>query len=180
MRKESVKEETFVCVYVNNTAVDMEVTETCKSTISSVLLLSGVCLFVTPCSSPGFPVHHHLPESSQAHVHHFEMPSNHLTLCFPLYFLPSTFPSKSVFSNESVLRMRFPKYWSFSFSISPSNAYSWLISFRIDCLDSLAVQGTFKSLLQYHSSKASILWCTAFFAVQLTSIYGYWKNHWFD
>ena len=79
------------------------------------------------CSTPGFPVHHHLPESSQAHVHHFEMPSNHLILCFPLYFLPSTFPSIRVFSNESVLRIRFPKYWSFSFSISPSHVYSGLI-----------------------------------------------------
>ena len=85
------------------------------------------------------------------------MPSNHLILCHPLLFLPSVFPSIRVFSNESVLRIRWPKYWSFSFSISPSNEYSGLISFRIDWLDLLAVQGTLKRLLQHHSSKASIL-----------------------
>ena len=86
------------------------------------------------------------------------MPSNHLILCHPLFFPPSIFPSIRVFSNESVLRIRWPKYWSFSFSISPSNEYSGLISFRMDWLDLRAVQGTLKSLLQHHSSKASILW----------------------
>ena len=96
------------------------------------------------------------------------IPSNHLILCHPLLLLPSTFPSIRVFSNESVLCMRWPKYWSFSFSISPSNEYSGLISFRMDWLDLLAVQGTLKSLLQHHSSKASILWCSAFFIVQLS------------
>ena len=96
------------------------------------------------------------------------MPSNHLVLCHPLLFLPSIFSSIRVFSNESVLPIRWPKYWSFSFSISPSNEYSGLISFRMDWLDLLAVQGTFKSLLQHHSSKASILWCSAFFIVQLS------------
>ena len=89
------------------------------------------------------------------------MPSKHLILCRPLLLPPSIFPTIRVFSNESVLRIRWPKYWSLSFSISPSNVYSGLISFRIDCLDLLAVQGTFKSLLQHHSSKASILQCSA-------------------
>ena len=99
------------------------------------------------------------------------MPSNHLLLCHPLLLLPSVFPSIRVFSNESVLCIRWPKYWSFSFSISPSNEYSGLISFRMDWLDLLAVQGTLKSLLQHHSSKASILWYSAFFIVQLSHPY---------
>ena len=99
------------------------------------------------------------------------MPSNHLSLCHPLLFLPSIFPSIRVFSNESVLCFRWPKYWSFSFSISPSNEYSGLISFRMDWLDLLAVQGTLKSLLQHHSSKASVLQHTAFFIVKLSYPY---------
>ena len=99
------------------------------------------------------------------------MPSNHLILCHPLLFLASISPSIRVFSNKSVLCIRWPKYWSFSFSISPSNEYSGLISFRIDLLDLLAVQGTLKSLLQHHSSKASILWFSAFFIVQLSHPY---------
>ena len=97
------------------------------------------------------------------------MPSNHLILCLPLLLMPSIFPSIRVFSNESVLCIRWPNYWSFS--ISPSNEYSGLISCRIDSLDLLAVQGTLKSLLQHHSSKASILWCSAFFIVQLSHPY---------
>ena len=105
------------------------------------------------------------------------MPSNHLILCHPLLLPPSVFPSIRIFSNESVLCIRWPKYGSFSFSISPSNEYSGLISFRINWFDLLAVQGTLKSLLQYHSSKASILRHSAFFIVQLTSIHDYWKNH---
>ena len=96
------------------------------------------------------------------------MPSNHLILCCPLLLLPSVFPSIRVFSNESVLHIRWPKYWSFSFSISPSNEYSGLISFMIDWFDLLAIQGTLKSLLQHDSSKASILWHSAFFIVQLS------------
>ena len=96
------------------------------------------------------------------------MPSNHLILCCPLLLPPSIFPSIRIFSNESVLHISWPKYWSFSFSISPSNEYSGLISFRMDWLDLLAVQGTLKSLLQHHSSKASILLCSAFFIVQLS------------
>ena len=98
------------------------------------------------------------------------MPSNHLILCHPL-LLPSIFPVSGFFSNESVLCIRWPKYWSFSFSISPSNEYSRPISFKIDWLDLLAVQGTLKSLIQHHSSKASILWCSAFFTVQLSHPY---------
>ena len=99
------------------------------------------------------------------------MSSNHLILCHPLLFLPSIFPSIRVFSNELVLRIRWPKYWSFSFSISPSNEYSGLISSRMDWLGLLAVQGTLKSLLQHHISKASVLWCSAFFIVQLSHLY---------
>ena len=99
------------------------------------------------------------------------MPSNHLILCHPLLFLPSIFPSIRVFSNESALCIRWPKYWSFSFSISPSNEHPGLISFRMDWLDLHAVQGTLKSLLQHHSSKASILWLSTFFIVQLPHPY---------
>ena len=99
------------------------------------------------------------------------MPSNHLILCHPLLILPSIFPRIRVFSNESVLCIRWPKYWSFSFSISPSNEYSQLISFRVDRLDILAVQGTLKSLLQHHSSKASVLQPLAFFMVQFSHPY---------
>ena len=99
------------------------------------------------------------------------MPSNHLILCRPLLLLPSVFPSNRVFSNESTLHIRWPKYWSFSFSIIPSNEHPGLISFRMDWLDLLAVQGTLKSLLQHHSSKASILWHSAFFTVQLSHPY---------
>ena len=107
------------------------------------------------------------------------MPSNHLILCCPLLFLPSIFPSIRVFSNESVLHIRWPKYWNFS--ISPSNEYSGLISFRMDWFDLLVVQGTLKSLLQYHSSKASILWHSASFTVQLSHPYmTTGKNHSFD
>ena len=99
------------------------------------------------------------------------MPSNHLILCRPLLLLPSIFPSIRIFSNESPLHMRWPKYWSFSFNISPSNEHPGLISFSLDWLDLLAVQGTLKSLLQHHSSKASILWCSAFFIAQLSHPY---------
>ena len=99
------------------------------------------------------------------------MPSSHLILCRPLLLLPPIPPSIKVFSNESALHIRWPKYWSFSFSISPSNEHPGLVSFRMDWLDVLAVQGTLKSLLQHHSSKASILWCSAFFAVQLSHPY---------
>ena len=128
-------------------------------------------LWPVVCSTLGLPVHHQLPELAQTHVHWVVMPSKHLIVCRPLLFLPSVFPSIRVFSSESVLHIRWPKYWSFSFSISPSNEYSGLISFRMDSLDLLAVQGTLKSLLQHHSSKASILRCSAFFIVRLSHPY---------
>ena len=141
--------------------------------ISSVQLLSHVRLFVTPwttahqtslsitnsCSLPK-------PMSIES-----VMPSNHLILCHPLLLLPSIFPSIRVFSNESAIRIRWPKYWSFSFNISPANEHPGLISFRLNWLDFLAVQETLKNLLQHHSSKASILQCSAFFIVQLLHPY---------
>ena len=119
-------------------------------------------------SMPGLPVHHQLPEFTQLMSIESVMPSNHLILCHPLLLLPSIFPSIRVFSNESTLCIRWPKYWSFSFNISPSNEHPGLISFRIDWLDRLSVQGTLKSLLQHHSSKVSILRPSAFFIVQLS------------
>ena len=123
-------------------------------------------------STPGLPVHHQLPESTQTHVHWVGLiPSNHLILCGPLLFLLSIFPSIRVFSNESALHIRWPKYWSFSFNISPFSEHPGLISFRMDWLALLAVQGTLKSLLQHHSSKASILLCPAFFIVQISHPY---------
>ena len=108
------------------------------------------------------------------------MLSNHLLLCRPLFLLPSIFPNIRVFSNESALRIRWPKYWSFSFNISPSNEHSGLISFRMDWFDLLPVQGTLKSLLQHHSSKASAPALSLLYGPALTSIYDYWKNHGFD
>ena len=119
------------------------------------------------CSTLGFPVHHQLPELLKFMSIESVMPSNHLILCRPLLLLPSIFPSIRVFSNESVLCIKWQKYWSFSFSITPSNEYIGLISFRMDWLDFLAVQGTCKSLPQHHSSKESVLWHSAFFIVQL-------------
>ena len=122
-------------------------------------------------STPGLPVHHQLPEFTQTHVHWVSDAISHLILCRPLLLLPSIPPSIRVFSNESALRMRWPKYWSFSFSIIPSKELPGLISFRMDWLDLRAVQGTLKSLLQHHSSKASILLRSAFFTVQLSHPY---------
>ena len=123
------------------------------------------------CSTPGFPVLHRLLEFSQTMSIESMMPSNHLILCRPLLLPPSIMPIIRVFSSESVLHIRWPEYWSFSFNISPSNEHSGLISFRIDWLDFLAVQGTVKSLLQHHSSKASMLRRSAFFIVQLSHPY---------
>ena len=123
------------------------------------------------CSTPGLPVHPQLRSSLKLTSIESVMPSSHLILCRPLLFLPPIPPSIRVFSNESALCMRQPKYWSFSFSISPSKEHPGLISFRIDWLDLLAVQGTLKSLLQHHSSKASILLHSAFFTVQLSHPY---------
>ena len=122
-------------------------------------------------SMPGLPIHHQLPESTQPMSIESVMPSNHLILCHPLLLLPSIFPSIRVFSNESVLHIRWPKDWIFSFSISSSNEYLVLISFRIDWFDLFAVQGTLKSLLQHHSSKASILQHSALSIVQLSHPY---------
>ena len=130
-------------------------------------------------STPGLPVHHQLPEFTLTLSIESVMPSSHLILCHPLLTLPPIPPSIRVFSNESTLRMRWPKYWSFSFSISPSKEHPGLI-LRMDRLELLAVQGTLKSLLQHHSSKASILRCSAFFTIQLTSIHDHRKNHSLD
>ena len=123
------------------------------------------------CSTPGLPVHHQLRSLLKLMSIEPVMPSNHLVLCRPLLLLPSIFPSIRVFSNESVLRIRWPKYWSVSFTISPSNEYSGSISFRIDWFDLLAVHETRKSLLQHHSLKASIFWHSAFFIVKLSYVY---------
>ena len=122
-------------------------------------------------STPGLPVQHQFPEFTETHSIESVMPSSHLILCRPLLLLPPIPPSIRVFSNESTLLRRWPKYWSFSFSISPSKERPVLISFRMDWLDLLAVQGTLKSLLQHHSSRAPILWCSAFFTVQLSHPY---------
>ena len=140
---------------------------------SSVQLLIHVRLFVTPWTIARQDSLSITNSQSQLKLMSIMsvIPSNHLILCCPLLLLPSVFPSISVFSNESVLHTRWPKYWSFSFSTSPSNEYSELISFRIDWLDLLAVQGTLKIILQNHNSKALILWCSAFFIVQLSHPY---------
>ena len=139
---------------------------------SSLQSLSRVWLCdPVDCSTPGLPVHHHLLEFTQTQSIESVMPSNHLVLCRPLLLLSSVFSSIRIFFNESVLHIRWPKYWSFSFSISPSNQYSGLIFFRMDWLDLLAVQGTLKSLLQHHTSNASILQHSAFFTVQLSHPY---------
>ena len=140
---------------------------------SSVQSLSRIQLFATPWTAA------HQASLSITNSQRFlklmsietMIPSNHLILCHPLLLLPSIFPHSRVFSSESILHIRWPKYWSFSFSISPSNEYAGLISFRMDWLDLLAVQGTLRSLLQCHNSKASVLWCSAFFIVQLSYPY---------
>ena len=137
---------------------------------SSVLQSCPTLCDLMDCSTPGLPVHHQLLEFIQTHVHWVSdaiQPSHPLS-SRPLLLPPSIFPSIRVFSSDSVVRIRWPKYWSFSFRISPSNEYSVLISFRMDWLELLAVHGTLKSLLQHHSSKASILQHSAFFIVQLT------------
>ena len=152
-----------------------------KCTFNSVQSFSHVQLFATPWTAELQASLSITNSWSLLKLMSIELvtPSNHL--CHPLNLLPSMFPSIRVFSNESVLHITWPKYWNFRFNISPSNEYSGLISFRMDWLDLLAVQGTLKSLLQHHSSKASILWHLAFFMVQtLKSIHDYWKNHSFD
>ena len=149
-----------------------------KMPIAVLQSLSHVLLFVIPWT-PGFPVFHYLPESAPTHV---RWVSDTIHPSHPLCpLLPSVFPSIKVFSSELALCIKWPKYWSFSFSISPSNEYSGLISFRIDWFDLLAIQGTLKSLLQHHSSKASVLQLSAFM-VQLSHLYETTgeKNHSFD
>ena len=148
----------------------------CKTTFllgESVQFSCSVVSLCNPmnCSTPGLPVQHQLPEFTQIHSIESVMPSSHLILCRPLLLLSPVPPSIRVFSNESTLLMRWPKYWSFSFSISLSSEHPGLISFRMDWLDLLAVQATLKSLLQHHSSKAPILWHSAFFTVQLSHPY---------
>ena len=153
-----------------------------ESWISSVQSLSHVRFFAIPWTaayqaSLSITNSQSLPKPMSIES---VMPSNHLILCHPLLLLLSIFPSIRVFSKVSVLHMRWPKYWCFSFNISPSSEHPGLISIRMDWLNLFAVQGTPKSLLQHHSSKASILWCWVFFIVQLTSIHYHWKNHSLD
>ena len=143
-------------------------TEDLRIQFSSVQSLSPTLCDPMNCITPGLPVHHQLPEFTQIHVHRV---SDAIQPSHPLLLLPPIPPSIRIFSNESTLPMRCPNYWSFSFSISPSNEHPELISSRMDWLDLLAVQGTLKSLLQHHSSKASILWRSAFFTVQLSHPY---------
>ena len=152
----------------------------CCTQFSSVQSLNRVWLFETPWTaacqaSLSITISRSLLKLMSIKL---VMPSNHLILCRPLLLLPSIFPSIRVFSNESALCIRWSRYWSFSINISPSNEHPGLICFRMNWLDLLAVQGILKRLLQHHSSKASILWCSAFFILQLsTSIHDYWKNH---
>ena len=152
-----------------------------RNQFSSFQSLSPVQLFATPWNVARQASLSIINSQSLLRLMSIEsvMPSNHFILCYPLLLPTSIFPSIRVFSKESVLRIRWPKYWSFSFSISPSSEYSGLISFRMDWLDLLAVQETLKLLLQHHSSRASILQCSAFFIYSptLTSIHDYWKNH---
>ena len=137
---------------------------TCRVQFSSVAQSCPTLCDPMDCSTPDLPVHHSWSLLKLMSIES-EMPSNHLILCRPLLLTPSIFPSIRVFSNESALHIRWPKDWSSSFNISPSNEHPGLISFRMDWLDLLGVQGTLKSLLQHHSSKASILWLSAFFTV---------------
>ena len=142
------------------------------TSMSSVQSLSHVRLWdPMNCSTPGLPVHHQLPEILKLMSIESMMPSNHLILCCPVLLLPSVFPSIRVFSSESALCIRCPKYWSFSFSISPSVEYSGLISFKVDWFDLFAVQGTLKNFLQHHSLKASVLQCLSIFRIHLSHPY---------
>ena len=138
---------------------------------SSVAKLCPTLCDPMDCTMSGFCVLHHLLEFAQLISIESVIPSNHLILCHSLLFLPSIFPGIRVFSNELALCIRWPKDWNFSFSISPSSEYSGLISFRMDWFDLLAIQGTLKSLLQHHNFKASVLWCSDFFMVQLSHPY---------
>ena len=159
------------------------ISSSCSVHFSSVKSLSHVQLFATPWTaarqaSLSITNSRSLPKPMSIES---VMPSSHLILCCPLLLLPPIPPSIRVFSNESTLRIRWPKYWSFSFNISSSNEHPGLISFRMDGLDLLAVQGTLKSLLQHHSSKASVFWHSSFLhSPTLTSIHNHWKNHSLD
>ena len=158
-----------VLVAIIQSTEDLNGTKRCQ--FSSVQSLSRAQLFATPWTAARFPVHHQLLELAQTHVHQVSdafQPPHPLSSPFPPDF---NLPQHQGLPNESVLHIRWPKYWSFNFSISPSNEYSQLISFRIDWFDFLAAQGTLKSLLQHHSSKALILWHSAFFGVQLSHPY---------
>ena len=150
--------------------------------IHSCLVAKSCLTLCNPmdCSTPGFPVLHYLPEFAQIHVHWVSDAINHLIVCCPLLLLPSIFPSIRVFSSESVLRIRCPKYWSFSFSISSFNEYSELISFRMDCLDLLAVQGTQESSPASQFKSINSLVLSFLNSPILTSIHDYWKNRSFD
>ena len=165
----------FILGSANVSGIMILISDSNCSFIAGISSVAQSCLTLCDpmdCSMPGLPVHHQLPEFTQTHAHWVsEAIQPYLTLCRPLLLPPSIFPSIRIFSNESALHIRWPKYWSFSFNISPSDEYSGLISFRMDWLDLLAVQGTLKSLLQHHSSKASILQCSAFFIVQLSYPY---------
>ena len=164
----------FLCLFVSKVTTFSQKFSNlfCFPSLFSLVAQSCTILCdLMECSTPGLPVHHQLLELAHTHVHRIGdaiQPSHSLSFPLPL---PSLFPSIRVFSNESLLRIRWPKYWSFSFSISSSNEYSGLISFRMDWLDFLAVQGTLKSLLQHHSSKTAILQCSAFFIVQVSHPY---------
>ena len=154
-----------------------------RNHLISIQFSSVAQLCLTLCNpmnrnTPGLPVHHQSPPKPMSIKS--VMPSNHLIFCCPLLLLPSIFCITRVFSNESALCIRWPEYWNFSFNASPSNEHPGLISFRMDWLDLLAVQGTLKSLLQHHSSKASILQHSALYSPTLTSIHDYWKNHSLD
>ena len=168
---------TKLCYFQMYSKVSESLLHICISTLfkdSFPISVTQSCLTLCDpidCNMPGFSAHHQLQEFIQTMVHWVVMSSNHIILWRPLLLLPSIFPSIRTFSNESVLRFRWPMYWSFSFSISLSNEYSGLIFFRMDWFDILAIQGTLKSLLQCHSSKASILWHSAFFIVQLSHPY---------
>ena len=169
-------------MYINRWMDKEAVVHIYNGILSSVQSLCRVRLFATPwtaaCQASLSITNSQSPPKPMSIE--LVMPSNHLILCRPLLLLPLIFVNIRVFSNESALHIRWPKYWSFSFNISLSNEHSGLISFRMDWLDLLAVQGTLKSLLQHHSSKASILQCSAFFIVQFSQPYDHRKNHRFD
>ena len=164
----------FYWTYITNLVCSRLLVQFSRSVMSNSLQPHGLQHARPPCPSPTSRVYpNSCPLSWWCH------PT--ISSCHPLLLLPSIFPNIRVFSNESALRIKWPKYWSFSFNISPSNKYSVLISFRIDSFDLLAVQGTLRSLLQHHNSKASILWCSAFFMIQFSPPYmknHSWKGYW--